>query len=30
MSLAAFDISKPIVNGKVVEPSMEYTSGILR
>ncbi|EPS98969.1 hypothetical protein FOMPIDRAFT_1125292 [Fomitopsis schrenkii] len=30
MSLAAFDVIKPNVNGVVVEPSMEYTSGIVR
>ncbi|KZT68576.1 cytochrome P450 [Daedalea quercina L-15889] len=27
VSLAAFEISKPVVDGKVVEPSMEYTTG---
>lgn len=30
MSLASFEITKPIVNGKVVEPSMVYTSGTIR
>ncbi|KAH9917582.1 cytochrome P450 [Fomitopsis serialis] len=29
VSLAAFDISKPIVDGKAVEPSMEYTTGTI-
>ncbi|KZT69861.1 cytochrome P450 [Daedalea quercina L-15889] len=29
VSLAAFEISKPVVDGRVVEPSMEYTNGTI-
>ncbi|KZT69855.1 cytochrome P450 [Daedalea quercina L-15889] len=28
-SLAALDISKPVVNGEVIEPSMKYTTGTI-
>ncbi|KAH9928066.1 cytochrome P450 [Fomitopsis serialis] len=28
-SLAAFEISKPVIDGKVIEPSMEYTTGTI-
>lgn len=30
MSLAVFDISKVVENGKVIEPKVEYTSGTIR
>ena len=30
MTLAAFDISKVVENGKVIEPVVEYTSGVIR
>ena len=30
MTLAAFDISKAVENGKIIEPTVEYTSGVIR
>lgn len=30
VSLAAFEVSKPVVDGVVIEPSMEYTPGTIR
>ncbi|TFY69462.1 hypothetical protein EVJ58_g398 [Rhodofomes roseus] len=29
LSLAAFEIAKPVIDGNVVEPSMEYTTGTI-
>ena len=30
MTLAVFDISKTVVDGKVIEPEVKYTSGTIR
>ena len=30
MSLAVFDIRKPVVNGVEVQPNIEFTSGVIR
>lgn len=30
MTLAVFNVTKAVENGKIIEPEVEYTSGVIR